>query len=161
MKLDPFGVLFGFGVSMMVCGWWYRTPFPVQPMKAAGAVATTQATQTALLTPGAVHAAGLVTGVLWLLLGTTGLAQRLTRWIGRPVTQGVVLGLGLAFMAQGTRLMADNAWLAAPELAIAGGDEGLLGQPGLQQERRPQRALVAGQAAEEARDRTRAEPAGR
>ena len=119
MKLDPFGVLFGFGVSMMVCGWWYRTPFPVQPMKAAGAVATTQAAQTALLTPGAVYGAGLVTGLIWLLLGSTGLAQRLTRWIGRPVTQGVVLGLGLAFMWQGARLMADNWWLAAPGLAIA------------------------------------------
>ena len=57
MKLDPFGVLFGFGVSMVLTGWVYRTPFPVQPMKAAGAVATTQAAQSALITPGAVYGA--------------------------------------------------------------------------------------------------------
>jgi nitrate reductase gamma subunit len=68
LKLDPFGVLFGFGMSMMVAGWFYRTPFPVQPMKAAGAVATTQAAQSAVITPGAVYGAGLVTGLIWLLL---------------------------------------------------------------------------------------------
>ena len=37
LKLDPFGVLFAFGVSMVACGLYYRTPFPVQPMKAIGA----------------------------------------------------------------------------------------------------------------------------
>ncbi|MBE0546285.1 MAG: putative sulfate/molybdate transporter, partial [Rubrivivax sp.] len=112
MKLDAFGLLFGFGVSMAVCGWVYKTPFPVQPMKAAGAVATTQAAQSAVITSGAVYAAGLVTGLIWLVLGTTGLAERITRWISRPVAQGVVLGLGMAFMWQGARLMA-NEWLLA------------------------------------------------
>ncbi|MCW0203464.1 MAG: putative sulfate/molybdate transporter [Rhodanobacter thiooxydans] len=112
MKLDAFGVLFGFGLSMAVCGWVYKTPFPVQPMKAAGAVATTQAAQSAVITPGAVYGAGLVTGLIWLVLGMTGLAERLTRWISRPVAQGVVLGLGMAFMWQGARLMA-NEWLLA------------------------------------------------
>jgi hypothetical protein len=101
MKLDAFGVLFGFGVSMVVRGWVYKTPFPVQPMKAAGAVATTQAAQSAVITPGAVFGAGLVKRVIWLLLGISGMAQKLTRWISRPVAQGVVLGLSMAFMWQG------------------------------------------------------------
>jgi hypothetical protein len=26
LKMDPFGVLFAFGVSMLVCGFVYRTP---------------------------------------------------------------------------------------------------------------------------------------
>src|SRR6516225_3765830 len=43
LKMDPFGVLLAFGLSMIVCGFVYRTPMPVQPMKAAGAIATTQA----------------------------------------------------------------------------------------------------------------------
>ena len=118
LKLDPFGVLFGFGVSMIVTGWFYRTPFPVQPMKAAGAVATTQAAQSAVITPGAVYGAGLVTGLIWLLLGATGVAQRLTRWISRPVAQGVVLGLGMAFMWQGARLMAGQWLLAGAGLLV-------------------------------------------
>jgi len=41
LKMDPFGVLFAFGASMVVCGFVYRTPIPVQPMKAAGAIAAT------------------------------------------------------------------------------------------------------------------------
>ncbi len=118
MKLDAFGVLFGFGLSMVVCGWVYKTPFPVQPMKAAGAVATTQAAQSAIITPGAVYGAGLVTGLIWLVLGSTGLAERLTRWISRPVAQGVVLGLGMAFMWQGARLMADEWVLAGVGLLV-------------------------------------------
>jgi hypothetical protein len=32
----PFGVLFAFGLAMIVCGFVYRTPIPVQPVKAVG-----------------------------------------------------------------------------------------------------------------------------
>ena len=42
LKMDPFGVLFAFGAAMLVCGFYYRTPMPVQPMKAIGAVAATR-----------------------------------------------------------------------------------------------------------------------
>ena len=51
LKMDPFGVLLAFSLAMIVCGFVYRTPIPVQPMKAAGAIATTQAAQTLVLTP--------------------------------------------------------------------------------------------------------------
>jgi hypothetical protein len=72
--MDPFGILFAFGISLIVCGAYYRTPTPVQPMKAAGAIAATQAAQTAIITPAAVVGAGLATGIIWLLLGLTGAA---------------------------------------------------------------------------------------
>jgi len=29
LKMDPFGVLFAFGVSMLVCGLVYKTPIPI------------------------------------------------------------------------------------------------------------------------------------
>jgi MFS superfamily sulfate permease-like transporter len=111
LSLDPFGVLFSFGLAMVVAGLVYRTPFPVQPMKAAGAVATTQAAQTLTVTAGAVYAASLVTGVIWLLLGLTGTAQKVTKLIGRPVVVGIILGLGLGFMLSGAKMMADNWWI--------------------------------------------------
>jgi Molybdate transporter of MFS superfamily len=65
LKMDPFGVLLAFGISMIVCGVVYRTPMPVQSMKAAGAIATTQAAQTLVITPAMVWGASLVTGVVW------------------------------------------------------------------------------------------------
>ena len=49
-KIDPLGVLLAFGVALIICGAYYRTPFPVQPMKAIGAVAATQAAQMVAIT---------------------------------------------------------------------------------------------------------------
>ena len=113
LGLDPFGILFSFGVSMIAVGLYFRTPFPVQPMKAIGAVATTQAAQTATITAGAVYGATLVTGLIWFLLGITGAAKRVAAIVSRPVAIGIVLGLGLSFMLDGARLMANGWWLSA------------------------------------------------
>jgi MFS superfamily sulfate permease-like transporter len=105
LKMDPLGILLAFGVSMVACGWFYRTPFPVQPMKAIGAVAITQAAQISALNGNSVIAASLVTGVIWLLLGVTGLAGKISRMVPREVMLGIVLGLGMSFMLQGARMM--------------------------------------------------------
>src|SRR5579863_5999962 len=63
LGLDPAGMLLAFGVSMIAIGLFYRTPVPVQPMKAIGAIATMQAAQTATITAGAVYGATLITGL--------------------------------------------------------------------------------------------------
>lgn len=117
LGVDPFGVLFAFGVAMVACGLYYKTPFPVQPMKAIGAVATTQAAQTATITAGAVYAASLVTGLIWLLLGLTGLTKRVTDLISRPVAIGIVLGLGIGFMIEGSKFMA-GGWVLSVALLL-------------------------------------------
>src|SRR4030095_9297375 len=110
--MEPFGILFALGVALITCGVYYRTPMPVQPMKAVGAVAATQAAQTAVITSGAVIAAGLVTGAIWLLLGLTGTARKIATSIPRFVVVGIVLGLGMAFMIEGTKMMA-TGWIVA------------------------------------------------
>jgi len=115
--MDPFGILFAFGFTLIACGLYYRTPVPVQPMKAAGAVAATQAAQTAVITPAAVLGAGLATGLLWLLLGLTGTARRVAALVPRFVVIGIVLGLGMAFMIEGIKMMATGWALAAVGLA--------------------------------------------
>lgn len=118
MGLDPLGVLLGFGISMLASGLWYRTPFPVQPMKALGVIATTQAAQTAVITSQAVYGAGLVTGVLWLVLGLTGATRWVTRLASAPVVVGMVLGLGLGFMVEGIKFMA-TGWIMSVAFLIA------------------------------------------
>lgn len=112
VRMDATGILFAFGACMVVCGLYFRTPFPVQPMKAIGAVAAVQAAQTAVVTPEAVYAAALVTGAIWLVLGLTGLSARIGKLVPPPVVSGIVLGLGLGFMLQGTKLM-QTGWLVA------------------------------------------------
>lgn len=116
LKMDPFGVLLAFGLSMIVCGFVYRTPIPVQPMKAAGAIATTQAAQTLVITPAIVWGACLATGVVWLLLGLTGTARYVSKLITRPVVLGIILGLGFGFMIEGAKMMAQNWWAAGAAL---------------------------------------------
>jgi MFS superfamily sulfate permease-like transporter len=111
LKMDPFGVLLAFGLAMIVCGFVYRTPIPVQPMKAAGAIATTQAAQTIIITPAMVWGASLATGIVWLLLGLTGTARYVTKLITRPVVLGIILGLGFGFMIEGAKMMSQNWWI--------------------------------------------------
>jgi MFS superfamily sulfate permease-like transporter len=118
VKMDPGGVLLGFGGAMIATGLWYRTPFPVQPMKAIGTAAATHAAGAAV-TPGIVVGSGLVTAVIWLLLGVTGLAKRLADWIPRSALLGVVMGLGFSFMLEGIRMMSGSIGLSAALLAMA------------------------------------------
>jgi hypothetical protein len=56
---------------------------PVQPMKAAGGIATRQAAQTLVITPTMVWGASLATGIIWLLLGVTGTARHVAKFISR------------------------------------------------------------------------------
>jgi len=116
-NVDPLGMVFTFGVCMLASGLYYRTPFPVQPMKAIGAAA---ATQTQLgISAATLSAAGLITGVIWLVLGLSGAARRAGRLLDRPVAVGIVLGLGIGFMLEGTRLMATTWLLSAVALLTA------------------------------------------
>lgn len=112
LKIDPFGILFAFGAAMLVCGLYYKTPFPVQPMKAVGAVAATQAAQMAVITQGAVYSASLITGLIWLILGLTGAASRIAKLVPRFVVIGIVLGLGMGFMIEGIKMM-NTGWVVA------------------------------------------------
>src|SRR5947208_8663066 len=65
--LAPAGVLFGFAVFLIGTGLFYGLPIPVQPMKAVSAVILTGG-----LRPGEVAAAGMILGIVLLVLGATG-----------------------------------------------------------------------------------------
>ena len=118
LKMEPSGVLFAFGFAMIICGFVYRTPIPVQPMKAAGAIAVTQAAQTLVITPAMVWGASLATGLIWLLLGLTGAANRVANLVARPVVLGIILGLGFGFMIEGAKMMALNWWIGGGALLV-------------------------------------------
>lgn len=118
LKMDPTGILLAFGVALIVVGFHFRTPFPVQPMKAIGAAAITQTAGTVALTPALVAGAGVATGLIWLLLAASGLAKRLAQWIPKPALLGVVMGLGFSFMLEGIRMMAQGWAVSAVLLAL-------------------------------------------
>ena len=110
--MDPAGVLIAFGVFKLWAGLYFKTPVPIQPMKAIGTAAITHA---GTISTGAIWASGLFTGVFWLIMGVTGTVGWIARITSRPVVQGIVLGLGLGFVLEGVKMMA-----ADPLLAVVG-----------------------------------------
>ena len=58
-RLDPQGVLLGFGLLAVVTGLYFRTPMPVQPMKA---IATMAIAHPETITPAAIFVSAIVTG---------------------------------------------------------------------------------------------------
>jgi MFS superfamily sulfate permease-like transporter len=91
----------------VLSGLYYRTPFPIQPMKAIGAAAVAGG-----ISPAALFGAGLSTGLFWLLAGLTGAIRPIAKLATKPVVRGIVLGLGLTFLVDGIHRM-----LSAPVLA--------------------------------------------
>ena len=110
--LAPAGVLLGFGLFLVSTGLFYGLPLPVQPMKAISAVILTGG-----LRPGEIAAAGIMIGIVLLILGTTGLIGRLARVIPQSVSAGLQLGLGLLMGVLGFKLMLETWWIGFPALA--------------------------------------------
>lgn len=117
LKMDAGSVLLPFGLMLIVAGALFRTPFPVQPMKLIGAAAVTHAAGADALTPAVVVGAGVVTGLIWLFLGVSGLGRRVARLIPAPALLGVILGLGISFMLEGVRMMAQE-WVFSGSLFL-------------------------------------------
>jgi MFS superfamily sulfate permease-like transporter len=115
--MESGGLLLGFGVAMVIAGVYYRTPFPVQPMKAIAA-AIAQTSSFTYMTPKVVVGASVATGAIWLFLGATGLAKNPSRWIPRPALLGVVLGLGISFTIEGIRMMSQQWVFSSLMLAL-------------------------------------------
>ena len=108
--MDPAGILVGFGVFKLWAGLYFRTPVPIQPMKVIGTAAITQG---GAITPGAIFASGLFTGVVWGVMGLSGAVSWIEKITRRPVVQGIVLGLGLGFVVEGVKMTHGDLLLAA------------------------------------------------
>jgi hypothetical protein len=108
--MDPAGILVGFGVFKLWASFYFKTPVPIQPMKAIGTAAITHG---GAITPGAIFASGLFTGVVWGFMGLSGAVSWIEKITRRPVVQGIVLGLGLGFVVEGVKMTHGDLLLAA------------------------------------------------
>jgi predicted benzoate:H+ symporter BenE len=100
-------------VFLIFSGLLYGLPMLVQPIKAVSAVILTDG-----LRPGEVAGAGLVMGMLLLVLGFTGAMGRVARLIPQSVSVGLQLGLGLLMAVLGVGLMLKTRWLGIGALAL-------------------------------------------
>jgi MFS superfamily sulfate permease-like transporter len=118
MKIDPLGILFMFGLSELAVGLYYRTPIPVQPMKAIGGAAIASG---GAMSAGMICGAGLFTGIFWFVAGATKTVNIATKLASKPLIRGIVLGLGLMFMAEGIKMMLQTPWLGGLALVLTFG----------------------------------------
>lgn len=117
--VHPTSILLAFGLSMIIVGWRFDIPFPVQPMKAVGAAALASAVVGGRDMPAVLALAALITGVFWLIAAWGGLARWLARHVSRDVIHGVVLGLGIALIVAGVRRIEGDAVLGALSVVLA------------------------------------------
>ena len=108
-KIDPVGVLVSFGLFKIFAGLYFKTPVPIQPMKAIGTAAISHA---GALPVGAIWVSGLFSGLFWLVMGLTGAVSWIAKITSRPVVLGLIMGLGLEFIREGVKMMGADPLLA-------------------------------------------------
>ncbi len=113
VKIEPLGLLFMFGICLLAAGFYYRTPLPVQPMKAIGAAAIAGG-----ISPAALFGSGITTGIFWFFAGATGAIRPIAKLATKPVVRGIMLGLGLSFMVDGVNRMKTTPVLAGIALVV-------------------------------------------
>lgn len=109
--LDAATVLVGFGAVYILSGLYFRLPVPVQPIKAAAAVAIARD-----LPAETIAVAGIVLGAVLTFVAAAGLVPRLERLFELPLVRGLQLGVGLMLL----RSALDVAGSATSVLIAAG-----------------------------------------
>ncbi|MBM4332102.1 MAG: sulfate transporter [Deltaproteobacteria bacterium] len=114
-KMDPLGILLSFGIFKIFVGLYFKTPFPVQPMKAIGGMAIAHPET---ITQGMIWGSGIFTGVFWLVLGISGAVSWLQKITAKPIVRGIMLGLGLGFMLDGLGMMKAQPFMGVAACAL-------------------------------------------
>jgi hypothetical protein len=83
-------ILLFFGIWFILTGLYYRLPIPLEPMKAVAVIVIAGA-----ITSGEIAAAGLILGVIFLILGYGRFFAIIEKWVPQSVVRGIQLGLAL------------------------------------------------------------------
>jgi MFS superfamily sulfate permease-like transporter len=109
--IDPASTFIVFGSLQILTGLVYRMPMPVQPLKAIAAIMITTGVQ-----PAQMYGAGLVLGIVMVILSLSGWITKLAEWMPRCVVRGLQFGLGMSLMivaAGYMRKTGPSGWLVA------------------------------------------------
>lgn len=115
--LDAGTVLVCVGALYIAAGLYFKVPVPVQPIKAAAAIAIARD-----LPPATISAAGVLLGLSLVVLSATGAAKLITRFFTEPVVRGLQLGVGLLLVRSALRLptppVSATTWVVAALCAV-------------------------------------------
>ncbi|RCW47731.1 MULTISPECIES: putative sulfate/molybdate transporter [unclassified Halanaerobium] len=102
-KINIAPVLFFFGISYILTGIYYKLPMPVEPMKAIGAIAISGA-----LTAGEIAGAGIMTGIIFLIVALTDGMKFIKRYVPHWLIRGIQFGLALTLSKTALNFIADD-----------------------------------------------------
>jgi hypothetical protein len=114
--LNATAVLAGAGLFYLVTALAYKLPVPVQPLKAVSAIAIASG-----LGPTGIAAAGLMIGVIFVVVSLTGLADALSKVVAAPVIRGIQLSIGMLLAKAAIDLMVKPHQLAIGDGPLASG----------------------------------------
>jgi len=103
---DAGTILIGVGALYLIAGVYFRVPVPVQPIKAASAIAIA-----AGLAPPHLAAAAVLIGIILMVIGLTDSTRFVTAIFALPLVRGVQLGVGLILVNAALGLGGDTAGL--------------------------------------------------
>jgi len=88
--VNPRYILLFFGIWFILTGLYYRLPIPLEPMKAIAVIVIAGG-----IGSGEIAAAGLILGILFLVLGYGRCFSVIEKWVPESVVRGIQLGLAL------------------------------------------------------------------
>jgi MFS superfamily sulfate permease-like transporter len=112
-KMNPAGLIIMMGLANIGTGLIYRLPIPIEPMKVLAVAAIAQG-----WTPEEICTAGLIMGVVWLLMGATGAMAHVARWTPSTVIRGIQLSLGVLIATKGLKMVSSWWWLGLAAVVI-------------------------------------------
>ena len=110
---NPTALFLMAGIFYVASAWYFRITMPVQPLKAMAAIAIS-----AGLSYEVINAAGIVMGIVLMLITVTGLSVRLGKMFPVAVIRGIQLGLGAMLVRTSFGLMRPDIVIAILAAAI-------------------------------------------
>lgn len=107
-------MLIWFGIFQIVWGLYYGVPISIEPMKALAALILAGTIST-----GEFLAAGLLLGVILVVVGVSRTLTRIERYIGEPVVRGIQFGVALVLFETGVQLGLEDLLLAGFAAVLA------------------------------------------
>jgi SulP family sulfate permease len=104
---NPTALFLTAGLFYILSAWYFKITMPVQPLKAMAAVAVATGMGSAVI-----NTAGIILGLILIVLALTGLSDTLGRIFPVPVIRGIQLGLGMMLVRASLDLMGNDLVIA-------------------------------------------------
>ncbi len=116
--LSPTSVFLPAALLYLIAGWYYRIPFPVQPLKAVAAISLVSG-----LRPELIATSAYLMSALMLLVLLCNFTKYLDKIFSKPIVRGIQFGLGILLIKSGINLILKGEVITGvllPEVPFSG-----------------------------------------